>query len=64
MLRHDLIHNPPATGQVSKAAITKVKADLEATPLESITEEELKAVRHSCCSNQSLEVEANTSPYC
>ena len=44
MLRHDLVHNPPPSGQVSKTTLTKVKTDLEAQPLKQITEEEIEQV--------------------
>ena len=44
MLRHDLVHHPPPAGQISKPALTKVKADLKASPLEVFTEEEMDMV--------------------
>lgn len=44
MLRNDLVKHPPPDATVSKAALTKAKADLSAEPLEPFTEEELKEV--------------------
>ena len=54
MLRHDLVHPPPPTGQISKPALTKVKADLKAKPLEVFTEEEMDMVCVDCSIMQDL----------
>ena len=44
MLRYDLVHHPPAVGQVNKGTLVKVNTDLEANPLEPFNEEELQQV--------------------
>ena len=44
ILRHDLVHHPPPTGPISKPTLTKVKADLEAKPLEMFSEKDLEVV--------------------
>lgn len=45
MLRHDLVHHPPLAGPANKAAVHRAKAELETTPLQPLTEEELQEVR-------------------
>lgn len=47
MLRHDLVHHPPLAGPANKAAVHRAKAELETTPLEPLTEEELQEARSS-----------------
>lgn len=46
MQRNDLVKHPPPGGTVSKAALSKAKADLDTNPLEPFTEEDMKAVRN------------------
>ena len=45
MLRHDLVNHPSLTGPVNKAALNRAKAELETTPLEPFSSEELQEVR-------------------
>ena len=52
MLRYDLVHHPPLPGPVNKAAAHRAKAELETTPLEPFTEEELQEVRTAVSGHQ------------
>lgn len=47
MLRHDLVHHPPATANNRKktAHLTAVKGELEKSPLDIFDEEELQQVK-------------------
>ncbi len=52
MLHNDLVKHPPPDVTVSKAALTKAKADLEAKPMDPFTEDEMKEVKKKlslCC---------------
>ena len=44
MMKNDLVHHPPVGTTVGKAALSKAKAELEASPLQSFSEEELLEV--------------------
>lgn len=44
MLRSDLIGHPPPDGIVSKAALAKAKSDMQAQPMDSISDEDMKMV--------------------